>query len=167
MTFRDYDVRNGDFNLNPPIAEDRRINNLCRNRAFPQTGFLSDASGNSINSWATFDVDCLFREYMGSEDPGALEDKRSPANRDVTERTLAGYIMADYDADLGNMPVRGNIGVRVVKTDVTSNGLRSEFTLVDNGDGNWQSGWQVYVDLNNNGLFDEGEPILRQAHLNN
>ena len=138
MTFRDYDVRNGDFNFNLPIAEDRRINNLCRNPAFPQTGFLSDASGNSINSWATFDVDCLFREYTGSEDPGAREDKRSPANRDVTERTLAGYIMADYDADLGNMPVRGNIGVRVVKTDVTSNGLRSEFTLVDNGDGTFR-----------------------------
>ena len=138
MTFRDYDVRNGDFNFNLPIAEDRRINNLCRNPAFPQTGFLSAADGNSINSWATFDVDCLFREYTGSEDPGAREDKRSPANRDVTERTLAGYIMADYDADLGNMPVRGNIGVRVVKTDVTSNGLRSEFTLVDNGDGTFR-----------------------------
>ncbi len=138
MTFRDYDVRNGDFNFNLPIAEDRRINNLCRNPAFPQTGFLSAADGNSINSWATFDVDCLFREYTGSEDPGAREDKRSPANRDVTERTLAGYVMADYDADLGNMPVRGNIGVRVVKTDVTSNGLRSEFTLVDNGDGTFR-----------------------------
>ncbi|OHD07846.1 TonB-dependent receptor [Sphingopyxis sp. RIFCSPHIGHO2_12_FULL_65_19] len=135
MTFRDYDVRNGDFNLNPALAEDRRINNLCRNRAFPQTGFLSAADGNSINSWATFDVDCLFREYLGSEDPGAREDKRSPANRDVTERTLAGYIMADYDADLGNMPVRGNIGVRVVKTDVTSNGLRSDLAIIDNGDG--------------------------------
>ena len=41
---------------------------------------------------------------------------------------------------------------------------RRQSVLVDNGDGNWQSGWQVYVDLNNNGLFDEGEPILRQAH---
>ncbi|HWV59222.1 MAG TPA: TonB-dependent receptor [Sphingopyxis sp.] len=135
MTFRDYDVRNEDFDLTSDIDEERRINNLCRNRAFPQTGFLSAADGNGINSWATFDVDCLFREYTGSEDPGALADKRSPANRDVTERTLAGYIMADYDADLGNMPVRGNIGVRVVRTDVTSNGLRSELTIIDNGDG--------------------------------
>jgi type IV fimbrial biogenesis protein FimT len=40
---------------------------------------------------------------------------------------------------------------------------RRQPVLVDNGDGNWQSGWQVYVDLNNNGLFDEGEPILRQG----
>lgn len=135
MTYRDYDVRNEDFDLTSDIDEERRINNLCRNRAFPQTGFLSAADGNTINSWATFDVDCLFREYTGSEDPGALNDKRSPANRNVTERTLAGYIMADYDADLGNMPIRGNIGVRVVKTDVTSNGLRSDLVIIDNGDG--------------------------------
>ncbi|HUE92925.1 GspH/FimT family protein [Pseudomonas sp.] len=40
---------------------------------------------------------------------------------------------------------------------------RRQPVQVDNGDGNWQSGWQVYVDLNNNGLFDEGEPILRQG----
>lgn len=129
LTYRDYDVRNGDFNYNPAMAEDRRINNLCR-QAFPQTDFLSAAKGNGINSWATFDVDCLFREYMGTEDPGNLDDTRSDANRDVTERTLAGYVMAEYDADMGNMPVRGNFGVRVVNTRVISNGLRSGLNIV-------------------------------------
>jgi len=137
LTYRDYDIRNGDYNYNPAIAEDRRINNLCR-QAFPQTNFLSAAKGNSINSWATFDVDCLFREYMGSEDPGNLADTRATANRDVTERTLAGYVMADYDADLGSMPVRGNFGVRVVNTRVISDGLRSDLQIVDNGDGTFQ-----------------------------
>jgi len=134
LTYRDYDVRNGDFNLNPAIAEDRRINNLCRT-AFPQQDYLSAAKGNSINSWATFDVDCLFREYMGAEDPGNLADTRSVANRDVTERTFAGYVMAEYDADLGNMPIRGNVGVRVVNTRVTSDGLRSPLTVLTNPDG--------------------------------
>ncbi len=134
LTYRDYDVRNGDFNLNPAIAEDRRINNLCR-QAFPQTNFLSAAKDNSINSWATFDVDCLFREYMGAEDPGNLADTRSVANRDVTEQTFAGYVMAEYDADLGNMPIRGNVGVRVVNTRVTSDGLRSDLGIVTNPDG--------------------------------
>lgn len=138
LTYRDYDVRNGDFNLNPAMAEDKRINNLCR-QAFPQTGFLSAAKGNSINSWATFDVDCLFREYMGAEDPGNLDDTRSVANRDVRETTLAGYVMADYEGDLGSMPVRGNIGVRVVNTRVTSKGLRSDLILVPDpsGDGSF------------------------------
>jgi TonB-dependent receptor len=138
MTFRDYDVRNGDFNFNLPIAEDRRINNICRNLSFPQTDFLSAADGNTINSWATFDVDCLFREYTGTEDPGRLPDTRAVANRDVNERTIAGYVMADYEGDLGGLPVRGNFGARVVKTDVTSNGLRSDLILVDNGDGTFR-----------------------------
>lgn len=134
LTYRDYDVRNGDFNYNPAIAEDRRINNLCR-VGFPQTDYMSAAEGNSIHSWATFDVDCLFREYMGTEDPGLPADLRSVANRDVTERTLAGYVMAEYRGDLGSMPVRGNFGVRVVNTSVTSNGLRSDLDVINNPDG--------------------------------
>ncbi|UUX98107.1 TonB-dependent receptor [Sphingomonas sp. J315] len=138
QTFTDYDVRN-EVTLNPlgpPAAgrEDARINTLCRT-AFPQTGFLERAEGNSITSWATFDPLCLMREYTGSEDPGRPADLRSPANRDVTETTLAGYVMADYAGDLGDMPVRGNVGVRVVNTQLTSVGLRSAFTVVNNPDG--------------------------------
>lgn len=34
--------------------------------------------------------------------------------------------------------------------------------LVDNGAGNWESGWQVFVDVSNNGQPDEGEPVLLQ-----
>ncbi len=137
QTFTDYDVRN-EVTLNPsgpPAAgrEDARINTLCRT-AFPQTGFLEAAQGNSITSWATFDPICLTREYTGTEDIGRPADLRSPANRDVTETTLAGYVMADYSGDLGDMPVRGNFGVRVVNTQLTSIGLRSAFTVVNNPD---------------------------------
>ncbi len=134
LVFSDYDVRNGDFNFNPAIAEDRRINNLCR-QPFPQTEYLSAAKGNVIDSWATFDVDCLFREYMGTEDPGLPATTQGVANRDVTERTWAGYVMASYKGDLGSLPVRGNFGVRVVNTRVISNGLRSDLNVVNNPDG--------------------------------
>ncbi|WP_447727402.1 TonB-dependent receptor [Sphingomonas koreensis] len=138
QTYRDFDVRN-EVTLNPsgpPQAgrEDARINMLCRTQ-FPQTGFLEKARGNTITSWATFDPLCLMREYTGSEDPGRPAEMRSPANRDVTEQTLAGYIMAEYAGDLGDMPVRGNFGVRVVNTKVTSIGLRSAFSIRNNTDG--------------------------------
>ena len=43
--------------------------------------------------------------------------------------------MASFDTVLGDLPFRGNFGLRYVRTDVTSNGLRSGFTVVDNGDG--------------------------------
>lgn len=35
--------------------------------------------------------------------------------------------------------------------------------LVDNGDGSWKSGWQVFVDTNNNGLRDTDESVLLQV----
>lgn len=134
MTFSDYDVRNGDFTYNLHLEEDQRINELCR-VPFPQRDYLSAAPANTITSWASFDADCLFREYVGTEDPGALEDKRSVSNRDVTERTTAAYLMAEYQSNLGSMPVRGNFGVRVVNTDVTSRGLRSDLVIINNDDG--------------------------------
>lgn len=132
LTYRDYDLRN-EKSPKTTIGNARRINSQC-SQAFPQTDFLSAAKGNGIDSWATFDVDCLYREYLGTEDPGLPAEMRSDANRDVTERTLAGYVMAEYDADLGNMPVRGNFGVRVVNTRVVSNGLRSSLNVVSNPD---------------------------------
>lgn len=135
LTYEDYDDRveitQGDRDV------DRAVNLACR-RAFPQTGYLSDAPANPISSWANFDSLCLFREYLGTEDPGGNADKRAIANRDVTEKVWAGYVMAEYESDLGAIPVRGNFGVRVVNTRVTSNGLRSALDLIDNGDGTFR-----------------------------
>lgn len=133
LTYNDYDDRK-EFNLNPAMAEDRRINNLCRT-AFPQTDFLSAAEANTIDSWATFDPNCLFEQYVGSVDPGRNADVRSVANRDIVERTWAGYAMSEYRGQLGSLLLRGNFGVRIVQTNVTSNGLRSDLDVVTNPDG--------------------------------
>ncbi len=43
--------------------------------------------------------------------------------------------MASYDSQLGSLPVRGNFGVRLVNTDVTSRGLRSALAIIPNPDG--------------------------------
>ncbi|MCW4462088.1 TonB-dependent receptor [Sphingomonas sp. BT-65] len=174
LTFNDYDDRK-EFNLNPAMTEDRRINNLCRVRAFPQTNFLKAAEGNTITSWATFDPDCLFREYTGSVDPGRNADTRAVANRDVTERVYAGYIMGEYRGDLGSLPVRGNFGVRVVRTEVTSVGLRSDLDVVTNPDGSIrlvESGDFTNVVIENattralpslNAIFDLKDDLLLRA----
>lgn len=41
----------------------------------------------------------------------------------VTEDVLAGYVMANFETQLGSTPVTGNLGVRVVNTDQTSDGI--------------------------------------------
>jgi TonB-dependent receptor len=127
------------------LAVDRAVNLACR-RPFPQTDFLSDAPGNQMKSWATFDTLGQFQNYLGTTDPGSSGDLRSVANADVTETVWSGYLMGSYKGDAGKVPVRGNFGVRVVQTDVTSKGLRAGLDVVTNPDGS--------IRLVENGDFD-------------
>lgn len=130
MTYTDFDDR---VELSYDTATTSAANLVCR-RDFAQSGFLSNASGNTITSWAQFDPLCLFRTLTGVDDTGTNPDLRSIGNRDVEERTLAGYVMADFDTVAFGLPFSGNFGVRYVNTRVTSRGLRSGLTVVNNPD---------------------------------
>ncbi len=44
------------------------------------------------------------------------------ANRSAREKSLSAYIQADFSTEIGDMPLRGNIGVRQVKTKLSSTG---------------------------------------------
>ena len=112
----------------------REANLACR-RAFPQDDFLDNASGNSITSWAQFDPLCLFQAITGVEDTGPNADTRSIANRDVTEKVNAAYLMGEFSSELFGLPVTGNFGVRFVDTAVRSVGLTGALDVVDNPDG--------------------------------
>lgn len=131
-------------------------NQECRT-PFPESGFMSsarggnplvtvvDADGNVIsttNTFATFDALCLARTLEANDPTGELHfdedgipiyptgDFDSIQNSDVNEKSWAGYVQANFDADLGRLPVRGNFGVRVVNTKVRSKGFRGELTAV-------------------------------------
>ncbi|MDC6625632.1 hypothetical protein OEZ82_26785, partial [Leclercia adecarboxylata] len=97
--------------------------------------FLANASGNTIDQWASFDSRCLFKAFTGVDDTGLSADLRNPANNDVTEKTSALYLMGDYSAEWFGLPVTGNIGVRGVRTEVRSVGLRSGLDVINNPDG--------------------------------
>ena len=129
-------------------------NQQCRT-PFPEGGFLSsvsggnplitnvDANGNVIsvtNTYASFDTLCLARTLEANDPRGIRFDGNgvpiypdgrfdSIDNNDVTERTWAGYVQANYDSTLGAVPVRGNFGLRVIRTDVTSRGFRGPLTV--------------------------------------
>ena len=113
----------------------------CRNSVFPENNFLSsvadgtlitnlDASGNVIDagtgaSWVSYDPICLANAILGR--PFSIPDPDDTiSNVDVRENTISGYLQADYETMFGEKPVRGNLGLRVVNTDVTSTGLRGE-----------------------------------------
>ena len=126
----------------------RNINETCR-IAFPEEGFLeSEASGALItnidgdtgqvttgtgNSWATFDNMCvtsMILDYQDTEFAYPEQTRENGRTTDVTETTMAGYLMANFASEWGGKAVNGNFGVRVVSTDVKSLGWRQAYTIV-------------------------------------
>lgn len=132
LTYTDFDDR---VEINVTAAAAIRDANIACRRPFGQTGFLDNLSGNTITSWATFDARCLFRSITGVDDTGTNADTRTIGNRDVTENTTAAYVMGVFDTEAFGFPVSGNVGLRYVKTDVSSIGLRGDFDVVNNPDG--------------------------------
>ena len=101
---------------------DCRIDNVVRD--------WGEDSGTNITSWAQFDTRCLYRAFTGSDDLGPLADPRSTGDLDISETIAAAYAMGSFRTEIGNIPVTGNVGVRFVRTDVTSRGFREDFNLV-------------------------------------
>ena len=118
---------------------------------FAESDFFSDASsplftqvdgtGNVVsatNTWAVFDNQCLLDHILNAEGLSLEYPEQEYGNNgttDVTERTTSFYAMASYDTMLANKPLRGNFGVRVVNTDVTSLGFRNALSIITNVDG--------------------------------
>ena len=55
---------------------------------------------------------------------------------DVQENVSSAYLMANYEGKIdGTLPISGNVGVRLVQTDVTATGYRESITITENDDG--------------------------------
>ena len=70
---------------------------------------------------------------------GALSTAIPTLSRDnvrttnVQEDTLALYAMANYDTTFDGLPLRGNVGMRVVNTEVTSSSFRQGYAITEDG----------------------------------
>ncbi len=101
---------------------------------YPQSDYGDDANA-SITSWATYDTLCAFPLMMGDNDWSQSPQDPSSADVDLTEEVTSAFVMANFETQWGNVPVSGNLGVRVVNTDVTSTGYRQSFIVTQNDSG--------------------------------
>ena len=123
---------------------------------FPESDFLSsvsdgnivtnvDSDGNVIGSgtgasWATYDNVC-FSQAVAATDADyngvfAYPDVeyQNIGTVDVTEKTTSAYLMASYDTEMFGKFIRGNFGLRVVDTEVTSVGFRTDYSVGTDAD---------------------------------
>jgi len=75
----------------------------------------------SIDAFArAFDIYCNCSNQYG--DFTVSIDNRRADNRQISEKDTGAFLQTDFNSELGSMPFRGNLGVRYVKTDLSSTG---------------------------------------------
>jgi TonB-dependent receptor len=75
--------------------------------------------GSGINFWAV-NPDALVDpiSYWKSLYPGTVQVAEPGTTWGVRLKELSGYLQGDFDGDLGSMHYNGNVGVRVIRTDL-------------------------------------------------
>ncbi len=131
-------VRNG--NLVTNVADDGSVISATNSWATFDAACVADTAVASLNSILT-DINAAIADRGDVDDPlGVLSSgipslvRESSRTIDVQETTTAFYAMTGYETQISNFPVSGNIGVRVVQTEVEATGYRPELT-VTNTDG--------------------------------
>ncbi|BFM10132.1 hypothetical protein R50072_02850 [Simiduia litorea] len=115
---------------------------------FPESGLLDrvsdgnlitnvDANGNVIaqgtgSSFAAYDNQCIsnaLNELNGTTFAYPGVTLLDPGATNVSEDTVAAFVMANYESSFMERSLRGNFGVRIVQTDVESVGYRAPYVV--------------------------------------
>ncbi|MBN8487845.1 MAG: TonB-dependent receptor [Burkholderiales bacterium] len=135
-----------------------------------------DANGNLIDRLAFADVPGAFIGYGGTTgiptlqwnprgslgpiytldtwtDPGVLAK-----NWGVKEKVGTAFARGDIDASVGDVALRGNVGLQFVRTDVTASGLR-----VDTGSCNGGAHSCTYTDISQTNSYNDVLPSMNLA----
>ena len=86
-------------------------------------------SPNIIRNWFVTDFDSVTADPAISGANFTIP-QRYISTFSIDEKAIAGYLQSDFRGQIGNLPIRGNLGVRLVSTDQTSNGYLGDGTLV-------------------------------------
>jgi TonB-dependent receptor len=141
--FEDEDLQTPNGGADNAVTDAIMANVLaCADSSFPESSFLSNvrhqelitnsSSGTAVSEFATFNYECAANAWLvnyGGLSGIQFQNGITSGTNDVTEETTAFYVQADFDTEWAGKPVRGNFGVRVVDTDITSVGYRGPITV--------------------------------------
>lgn len=98
--------------------------------SFPVSDFFSQHSdAQIIRSWAVSDFDAVLSDTT-LVSAGFTPPPKLISTFVVNEQSFSNYLQANIDGELGDVPVRGHFGARLVNTEQTSSGFTSDGTPV-------------------------------------
>ena len=164
--------RDSDQYLVTNVADDGTIISQTNSFASLDAQCVAETSVDALNGILS-DINAFLTDPNADENsfPFALNafsadipvlERINQTTIDVQETTSAIYALANYKTTLdGTLPIYGNIGVRVVHTDVEATGYRSDLVVTDNG-GNFSLAFGDLVPVTANNSYTE---VLPSANL--
>ncbi|PZN92366.1 MAG: TonB-dependent receptor [Alphaproteobacteria bacterium] len=112
-------------------------------------GFTGRFARAGLPNFLAADIDGLLDQFVGAN---RTVDQSQGFTRDqsftLSEDTLAGYAQLNYAGDLGSLPLRGNIGLRVVNTDQSSTSSTNDvFVTVGDKFTEWLPSFNAVLEL--------------------
>jgi iron complex outermembrane receptor protein len=101
---------------------------------FPVTDFLSSFKGDFPRSWIEPNIDVAYNHFFIDRKDELLDSAYgTPTTSELIEDVTAFYFQANFAND-DSLPIRGNFGLRMVRTDSSSTGLVKEVIAIDPAD---------------------------------
>ncbi|MXO90374.1 TonB-dependent receptor [Pontixanthobacter aquaemixtae] len=123
-----------------PIAVDASLANLL-------SGYGSGLGlpAGTDRTWVTPNFDAAVNAINLFSIPPVV---RAQDTRSVVETDYGGFVQADFDLTLGDMPVRGDFGVRFVETNVSSTGFvnGTDEVTIDRSYDDWLPAFNVVLE---------------------
>ncbi|WP_187276320.1 TonB-dependent receptor [Parahaliea maris] len=111
------------ININPDLAPVSADNTRRASQVLDDFGAALDSPSGFPKDWLVSDFGASIREYNAGQFEFVPDDSNT---FDVEEETLGGYVEAEFDTELLGRPFTANVGLRVVKTELTSRGVSSD-----------------------------------------
>jgi len=114
-------TRNKNYNIDQAFIV---LPNGAQTATIPSAGIGDPLAWMGIGPQVIYNPLDLLGNGSYDQFPTALSSIGVPPNWKVRENDLTPFVQFDLDTSLGNVPVRGNIGVQVAHTNQTSDGQR-------------------------------------------
>ena len=120
--------------------------------AFPFGEFMPGVAG--LNQWPVLDANGILESRFGNQEikaPSIWPSDLITETYDVDEESFSAFVQVDFEGDIFNMPFRGDMGVRYVRTETTAHVVTPEYTIETDENGEVTdveiSGWDDGYDI--------------------
>ena len=152
----------GAFDRDGNVADSIDIAQQYMYEAFPFGEFMPGVGG--LTQWPVLNASGILENRFGNEEikaPSIWASDLIVETYDVDEESFSAYVQVDFEGQIGDIPFRGDMGVRYVRTETTAHVVTPGYTIETDENGEvtdvelagWDDGYNLVAETTNYNSF--------------